>query len=94
MLGFFDNEVSAYIYRETAMLTIIGCAVGLAFGVVLHGFVIQTCEVDMVMFGRNVGLLSYLYSAGLTLLFAVIVNLVMYRKLQKIDMVESLKSVD
>ena len=94
VLGFRDGEVAGYIYRETSLLTILGCAVGLAFGVFMHSFVIQTVEVDMVMFGRTVEPLSFVYSALLTLLFAVIVDLVMYPKLKKIDMVESLKSVD
>lgn len=94
VLGFRDGEVAGYIYRETSLLTILGCAVGLAFGVLMHSFVIQTVEVDMVMFGRTVEPLSFVYSALLTLLFAVIVDLVMYPKLKKIDMVESLKSVD
>lgn len=94
VLGFRDGEVAGYIYRETSLLTILGCAAGLAFGVLMHSFVIQTVEVDMVMFGRTVEPLSFVYSALLTLLFAVIVDLVMYPKLKKIDMVESLKSVD
>ena len=94
VLGFRDGEVAGYIYRETSLRTILGCAVGLAFGVLMHSFVIQTVEVDMVMFGRTVEPLSFVYSALLTLLFAVIVDLVMYPKLKKIDMVESLKSVD
>ena len=94
VLGFRDGEVAGYIYRETSLLTILGCAVGLAFGVLMHSFVIQTVEVDMVMFGRTVEPLSFVYSALLTLLFAVIVDLVMYPKLKKIDMVKSLKSVD
>jgi len=94
VLGFFDNEVSSYIYRETALLTIIGCALGLVFGVVIHAFVIQTVETDMVMFGRVIHAVSYVWSAALTILFSLIVNFVMYHKLKKIDMVESLKSVD
>lgn len=92
VLGFYDREVSAYIYRETAILTLIGTLVGLVFGIFLHQFVVKTAEIDMVMFGRRVSALSYLLSAGLTILFSVLVNLVMYRKLKKIDMVESMKS--
>ena len=76
------------------MLTVIGCLFGLLFGVVLHRFVITTVEVDLVMFGRTVAPLSFLWSALITAVFAVIVNLVMYKRLQKISMVESLKSVD
>ena len=94
VLGFFDKEVSAYIFRETALLTIIGCIFGLGLGILLHAFVVQTAEVDMIMFGRVIKPLSYVWSAAFTLLFGVIVNLVMYRKLKRIDMEESLKSVD
>lgn len=94
VLGFFDREVSAYIYRETVLLTVLGCIAGLFFGVVLHSFVIQTVEVDMVMFGREVAPLSFLWSGLITMGFSVIVNLFMNRKLRKIDMVESLKSVE
>ena len=71
-----------------------GCLAGLLLGVVLHIFVINTVEVDMVMFGRSIKPLSYVWSFLLTMLFSVLVNLVMERKLRKISMVESLKSVD
>ncbi len=94
VLGFYDREVGAYVYRETAVLTAIGCLCGLLFGVVLHRFVITTVEVDMVMFGRTIAPMSFVWSALITAAFAVIVNLVMYKKLQSISMVESLKSVD
>ena len=94
VLGFYDPEVSMYVYRETMMLTLLGCAVGLLLGIVLHIFVIDTVEVDMVMFGRVIKPLSYVWSFLLTMVFSVLVNLVMERKLRKISMVESLKSVD
>lgn len=92
VLGFFDKEVSAYIFRETAILTLIGTAVGLVLGIALHAFVIRTAEIDIVMFGRDISFLSYLLSALLTIIFSLLVNLVMYRKLKKISMVESLKA--
>ncbi|MEG0229844.1 MAG: ABC transporter permease, partial [Oscillospiraceae bacterium] len=94
VLGFFDNEVSSYIYRETIVLTLIGIVAGLFAGVVMHSFVIQTAEVDAVMFGRNIAPLSFVWSALLTLAFSLIVNLVIHIKLKKINMVESLKSID
>jgi putative ABC transport system permease protein len=94
VLGFYNKEVSAYIYRETAMLTVIGCIAGLVLGVFLHNFVIQTVEIDMIMFSRKIHLMSYVWSALLTAAFAAFVNFVIYFKLNKIDMVESLKSVD
>lgn len=92
VLGFYDREVSAYIYRENVVLTVIGTAVGLVLGIFLHQFVIRTAEIDMVMFGRTVYPLSYVWSALLTILFSVLVNLVMHRKLKKISMVESMKA--
>ena len=92
VLGFYDGEVSAYIYRETALLTLIGTAAGLLLGMALHQFVIRTAEIDMIMFGRAVYWPSYVYSALLTILFSVLVNLVMHHKLKKISMVESMKA--
>lgn len=92
VLGFYDNEVSAYVYRESVALSIIGTLVGLGLGVLLHMFVIYTVEVDVVMFGRSIKFLSYVYAAALTMLFSALVNLVMHRKLRKISMVESMKA--
>ena len=92
VLGFFDKEVSAYVYRESAVLSLIGTLAGLVLGVFLHMFVIYTVEVDAVMFGRSIKPLSYLFAALLTLLFSLLVNLVMHRKLKKISMVESMKA--
>ncbi len=94
VLGFYNNEMAAYVYRENIILTIIGAAFGVLFGIVLHRFVILTVEIDMVMFGRNIDPSSYLYSILLTIFFSAFVNFVMYFKLKKIDMVESLKSVE
>ena len=92
VLGFYDKEVSSYIYRETGVLSLIGTACGLVLGIFLHAFVIRTAEVDMVMFGRQIYAPSYLWAALLTLLFSLLVNLVMHRKLKKISMVESMKA--
>lgn len=94
VLGFYDTEVSSYVYRENIMLTIFSIAVGIVLGALLHRFVITTVEVDAVMFGRVVNWQSYLYSALFTTAFSLFVNWVMYYKLKKIDMVESLKSVE
>lgn len=94
VLGFYDGEVASYIYRENIWLTLIGMVLGMGIGFVLHKFIIRTCEVDMIMFGQAIQLSSYVYSMALTLLFAIVVNLFMYFKLKKIDMVESLKSVE
>ena len=92
VLGFYDGEVSAYIYRETILLTVIGTALGLVLGIALHQFVIRTAEIDMVMFGREVYWLSYVWSTLLTFLFSALVNLVMHHKLKNISMVESMKA--
>lgn len=94
VLGFFDNEVSAYICRETVILSIIGTLLGLAGGVFLCRFVVLNAEMDSIMFGRNIKLMSFVLAAAITMIFSCLVNAVMYRKLKKIDMVESLKSVD
>ncbi len=94
VLGFNDKEVSRYVFRESVVLTVLGTALGLVFGRMLTAFVIQTAEIDMVMFGREVQVWSYLWAALLTMAFSYIVNLVMHRPLKKISMVESLKSVE
>ena len=94
VLGFYDNEVSSYVFRENFILTLIGALVGLGLGVMLHSFIMVTVEPDNIMFGRNIELMSFVYSSIFTIIFAVMVNIFMYFKLKKIHMVESLKSVD
>lgn len=94
VLGFYDREMYDYIFRENNALAVIGAAVGLAFGKFMHTFVIKTCEVDLVMFVRDAGLASYCYSFVLTIVFAMLVNLMMRKKVRSIDMVESLKSAE
>lgn len=94
VLGFYDVEVGEYVYRENILLTFIGAAVGVGLGRLLHLFIIETVEVDSAMFGRNINFPSYIYSLLLTIVFSLIVNGVMYFKLKRIDMVESLKSVE
>lgn len=94
VLGFYDTEVAAYVYRENILLTLIGAAAGMVLGWVLLQFVIVTVEVDEVMFGRVIHAASYVYSFLFTIGFSMFVNWVMYFKLKKIDMVESLKSVE
>ncbi len=94
VLGFHNTEVATYVYRESVMLTVFGIILGIFMGMVLHRYVILTVEVDMLMFGRNVNFLSFLYSSLLTCMFSALINWVMYFKLKKIDMVESLKSIE
>lgn len=94
VLGFYDLEVAQHVYRENVLLTFIGAAVGVVLGKFLHAFIIDTVEVDTAMFGRNINFSSYVYSLLFTILFSLIVNGIMYFKLKKIDMVESLKSIE
>ena len=94
VLGFYDGEVSQYVLRENVILTILGIGFGAVFGILLHRYVITTVEVDAVMFGRNIKMLSFVYSGILTSVFSIVVNGVMHFKLKTIDMVESLKSVE
>lgn len=94
VLGFNRHEVSSYLFRETLILVFIGALVGLGAGVILEGFVIKTAEVSDVMWVRDIHLSAYLISFGLTVFFSLIVMAIISPKLHKIDMVESLKSVD
>ena len=94
VLGFYDIEVSQYVFRENVILTVIGAAAGVLIGLVLHRFVILTAEVDMMMFGRNIKPVSFLYSILLTFLFSMLVNVFMHFQLKKLNMVESMKSVE
>ena len=94
LLGFFDGELNAYVYRENVVLTIFGTLFGTLIGILLHQFVMRTVETDIYMFGRELKPLSILISAVLTIVFTLATNLIMYFKLKKIDMIESLKSVE
>ena len=94
VLGFTKREVYAYIFREIMLLALMGDVTGMLLGIWLERFVITTAEVDYVMFGRSIHPLSFVYAFALTLVFSALVMLVMRRKLDRVDMVESLKSVD
>lgn len=94
VLGFYDKEVSAYVFRENIVLTMVGAAVGLFLGIWLHQFIMSMAELDTVMFGRSIDLLSYLFSFLLTMAFSLFVNMFMEPKLRRVPMVESLKSVE
>lgn len=94
VLGFYDKEVTEYVYRENILLTLIGSVFGMLLGKILHRFIIVTVEIDSVMFGRNINTISFVYAFLLTVVFLLFVNGVMYFKLKKINMVESLKSVE
>ena len=94
VLGFHDKEVSAYIYRENIVLTIMGIALGMILGIFVHKLLVIYCAVDTVMYVQTLSWYSYLIAATLTAVFAVIVNIIMHKKMKKIDMVTSLKSVE
>lgn len=94
VLGFYKNETASYIFRENIILTSIGALAGLLVGKVFHAFVMSQIQVDQVAFAVRVLPVSYLFSIVLTLVFAFLVNLVMSRKLDRISMTESLKSVE
>lgn len=94
VLGFRRGEVDAYVFREVAVLVLVGALAGLGLGTWLEGFVVTTVEVDVVMFGRTIHAASYLWAFLLAGLFAAVVMLAMRPRLAAIDMVESLKSVD
>jgi putative ABC transport system permease protein len=94
VLGFYDGETAMYVYRENFVLTLLGVALGQLLGKLLYTYLIRTVEVDLVMFGREAVWSSYVGSIVLSILFAILVNFVMYFRLKKIDMVESLKSVE
>ena len=84
VLGFYDPEVGSYVFRETIFL----------LGIGLHSLIMSLAEMESVMFGRNIDWISFVISFLITMLFSFVVNLFMYRKLKKVQMVESLKSVE
>ena len=94
VLGFYDRETTAYIYRENIFLTVFGILLGLVMGRFLHAWLVLTVEVDLVMFGRTAPAYAYLLAAAFTVLFSVIVNIAAHYRLKKVDMVESLKTVE
>jgi putative ABC transport system permease protein len=94
VLGFYDKEVTMYIYRENILLTLLGIIFGGALGILLHGFVLSTAELDATMFAPLIKWQSYLYAALLTVLFSGIVMAFMHLKLKRIHMIEALKSVE
>ncbi len=94
VLGFYDGEVAAYVYRENILLTLMGTAAGLLLGIALEKFVIRTAEVDSVMFSPDIPAYCFLAAAALTLVFAAAVNITLYFRLKKIDMAASLKAIE
>ncbi len=94
LLGFYNGELAQYVYRENIILTLLGTLLGVGLGIGLHQFVMVTVETDIYMFGRELEWWSIVNAAILTIIFAIIVNSIMYFKLKKVDMIESLKSVE
>jgi len=94
VLGFHSLEVARFVFGENVILSLIGIAAGSVLGAILHGFVVESAEVDIVMFGRGVAFINYIKSGILALAFTILVNFIMRFRLKKISMVESLKSMD
>ena len=94
VLGFYAKETADYVFRENLVLTAMGAAVGLLLGNWLHQFVMSQVNIDMVSFKVLIKPSGYLWSLVYTFAFALLVNGVMYFKLEKINMAESLKSIE
>ncbi|ADL53791.1 ABC transporter permease [Clostridium cellulovorans] len=94
VLGFYNNELASYIYKENIILTIIGIVAGIFMGIAMNNFVLASAETTTMLMARVIKTQYFFFSALLTLVFSLIVNLAMYNKFKKIDMVESLKSAE
>jgi putative ABC transport system permease protein len=94
VLGFHQNEAASYIFREISVLSIVGAAAGLLLGIPLHRFIIGVAENTDLMFGRKIAPLSFVFSALITLVFSVLVDLLMMKKIRGIKMAESMKAID
>lgn len=94
VLGFYNGEAAAFIYRENIALTVVGSLVGLILGAWLNNFIIDTIQMDMVMFAKEINVMCFVLGVLLTFIFSALVNFIMYFKMKKISMVESLKSIE
>ena len=94
VLGFYDNEVSSYIYRENIFVSVFGIALGVVLGMLLHLLLISFTAIDTVMYGQSIAWYSFVAAILITCLIIVSVNLLLHKKLKKVDMVLSLKSVE
>ena len=94
VLGFYDAETNRYVFRENIILTVLGALVGLPMGKLLHAYVMGQIKIDLMCFDVRVAPLSYLISAALTLVFGLLVNLALRRKIRTIDMSQALKSIE
>ena len=94
VLGFTDKEVDDYIVKETVILTIIGIVIGLIFGIFLTNVILDTVEIEVVRFVHHINISSYIITSFIVMLFTIIVSVIIHFTLKKIDMIESLKSVE
>lgn len=94
LLGFYDHELAAYIYRENMILTVMGSLTGIPVGILINKFITSTAETNVMMFLQKISPIYFLYSVLLTIIFSIVVNLAMYKRFDKIDMIESLKSAE
>lgn len=94
VLGFYDGETNRYVFRENIILTVLGALLGLPMGTLLHAYVMGQIKIDLMCFDVRVAPLSYLISAALTLVFGLLVNLALRRKIRAIDMSQALKSIE
>lgn len=94
VLGFYPSETASYVFRENNTLVFLGMLLGLPLGKWLHAYVISQIKVDMIAFDVRIAPMSVAYSMLLTVLFAAIVDFVMYFRLRRISMAESLKSIE
>lgn len=94
LLGFYNNELASYIYRENMILTLIGSITGIFLGIILNHYILLSAETNVIMFLNKISPIYFLYSVLLTIGFSLIVNAAMYKRFDRIDMIESLKSVE
>ena len=94
VLGFRDREVSSYVYRETIIMTIVGIIVGIFLGFSLNAFILMIAETDEILFIKTIKPLSYVLSFIIIIVFSIIVQVITYFILKKVDMIDSLKSVE
>lgn len=94
LLGFYDSELAFYVYKENIILTIGGGIAGVIYGIFINKFIVSTAETNVMLFVKIINPVYYIYSFLITILFSIIVNIVMYKRFKKINMIESLKSIE
>ena len=94
VLGFYEKETNAYVFRENIILTVLGILLGIPMGIALHAYVMAQIQIDMIHFDVRIAAVSYAISIALTLVFALIVDLALRGKIRRIDMAQALKSIE